>query len=143
MRKVYLGVLLLFLASNIALGQEVRISENDLPKVVRESIAKFFPEKKISSVVKDTDDFKTKYEVSFDDYTEAEFRGNGQLTEVKNRQGIADNVVPARVKSFVDKNYANSKIVKWEKNKNKQEVKLDNGLELEFSANGKFLRIDN
>lgn len=140
-RKILGAVLGLFLMGNFY-AQESVVTERELPIVVKKSIAKYFGKKKISNIVKDVEDGRVVYDLYFGDQTEAEFTKGGELKEAKNYRGLPSTAIPAKLQVYVKKNYPNSVIVKWEKNRNKQEVELNNGLELEFSLNGEFLRVD-
>lgn len=46
------------------------------------------------------------------------------------------------IRDYAAKNFSAHQIRKIEKNSRKYEVKLTNGVELEFDLNGNFLRID-
>lgn len=85
-----------------------------------------------------------EYEVKLDNAIELEFNSKNQVKEIKSRSGIKlpDSVIPPSILSYVKANYRQNSIVEWELKKKKQEIELENGIELEFDLNGKFLRID-
>jgi hypothetical protein len=83
------------------------------------------------------------YDVILTDGTEVEFMKSGEWKEV-NRRGLEvpqDIVLPA-IANYVKTNFPGSIIVAIEKDDRKLEVKLNNGLELNFSAQGQLRSIE-
>lgn len=85
-----------------------------------------------------------EYKVTFADGTEVEFDSNGKIEEAKAAKGssLPESIIPAKVLAYVKANYANQKIVKIDFEKNKTEVELTSGMDLEFNAAGDFVKID-
>lgn len=150
MKKRILGVIFALFATGLFFAQDdmpiskkdMPISKKDMPSSVQRNVTRYFGKKNISSIIKDKEDGKIVYEVSFDDGTKAEFSSNGSIIEAKNHNGVPASIVPARVQAYVRKYYPQSKIVQWKKKSNKQKIELDNDLDLEFTLKGDFLRID-
>ncbi|MDO4764005.1 MAG: PepSY-like domain-containing protein [Flavobacteriaceae bacterium] len=142
MKKRFFTAVLAVLVSVVSYAQETVIGKAQLPKVVQQNITKYFGNKNISSIVKDREGLKVVYDVYFADQTEAEFASNGELKEVKNYNRVPDNVVPKKILAYVKRQYSGAVITHWEKERNKQKVELNNGLELEFDLRGNFLRLD-
>ena len=72
-----------------------------------------------------------------------EFDSDGKWTEID----CGHNAVPAAlimkpIRDYVAKNYKGLNIVKISVERSKYEVELSNGLDLDFSRSGEFLRID-
>lgn len=89
--------------------------------------------------------FKTEYKVSLRSGAKIEFDSKGEWEDVKCRysdKGVPKNIVPQAIRKYVDKNFSGTRIVEIERDHNKYEVSLSNGLDLEFSLNGDFIRID-
>ena len=84
------------------------------------------------------------YEVEFDNGISIDFNKNGEATEIENENGkeIPRSALPSEISNYIENNYSNSQITGWEKEKDKQEVQLADGTELEFDASGKFIRMD-
>lgn len=141
MRKRILGAVLSLFVLGVS-AQEVVIIEKELPEVVKKNVTKYFGKKGIGKIVKDVELRKTVYDVYFNDQTEAEFSSMGELKEAKSYNGLPNAVVPTKIQAYVNKHYPNVKVTKWKKSRNKQEVELSNGLDLEFDLNGQFLRVD-
>ena len=143
MKKRILGAMFALFATGIFFAQDdMPISKKDMPSSVQRNVTRYFGKKNISSIIKDKEDGKIVYEVSFDDGTKAEFSSNGSIIEAKNHNGVPASIVPARVQADVRKYYPQSKIVQWKKKSNHQKIELDNDLDLEFTLKGDFLRID-
>lgn len=142
MKKRVLGAIFALLMTSTAFAQESSITERQLPQAVKQSVAKYFGKQNISAIVKDIDFSKTTYEVFFANGSKAEFRSNGELKDAENHSGLSSAVVPAKIQAYVKRNYPNTLITKWEKSRYKQEIQLNNGIDLEFDLSGRFLRID-
>ena len=143
MKKRILGAMFALFATGMFFAQDdMPISKKDMPSSVQRNVTRYFGKKNISSIIKDKEDGKIVYEVSFDDGTKAEFSSNGNIIEVKSYSGVPSSVVPSKVQAYVRKYYPQSKIVQWKKKSNKQKIELDNDLDLEFTLKGDFLRID-
>lgn len=136
-----LGILVLGIQLN---AQETAIKTSELPKAAQDFISKNFSGHKVSQAVKDKGMISTDYEVWLDNGVKIEFDSKGNWEEVdgKNDAAIPTGFIPAKITSYVSKNFPTHKISKIEKDSNKFDVELTNGLDLEFKLNGDFLRID-
>ncbi len=143
MKKRILTAVLVLFVSGLSFAQDIVISERELPVGVKNNVVKYFGKRVINSVVKDVDSFKTTYEIYFSDQTKAEFRSNGVLKEVKNHNRLPAAVIHTKIQAYVKKHYPNTVITKYDKGSYKQEIELNNGLDLEFNLKGDFLRVDN
>lgn len=123
-------------------AQEQSISAADLPLTARTFLVQHFKDKAVTRATVDQDRRKS-YEVALTDGTEVEFDENGEWEEVdgKNR-AIPTDFLLKKVTTYIAKEYPAEKIVKASKGSRKIEVELSNGLELDFSWDGKFKRID-
>lgn len=119
------------------------ISKQQLPQKALSFITNYFKGKEISYVKQDKELFSTSYEVQFVDRMKVEFDGKGEWEEVDGRKmAIPTGFINTNIVNYVKKNFAGVDITKVEKGFRKIEVKLSNGLELEFTKEGKFSRID-
>lgn len=136
-----LGIFVLSFQAN---AQETVIKTNELPKTAQDFIKKNFASQKVSQAIKDKGMISTDYEVYLDNGVKIEFDGNGNWEEVdgENDAAIPTGFIPAKITSYVSKNFPTHKISKIEKDSNSYDVELTNGLDLEFKLNGDFLRID-
>ena len=133
--------LLIGISSN---AQESIISKSELPKVAQKFISDNFSKNTLEYVKMDKETFSTDYKVKFSDGAEIEFDSKGEWTEVDgNKTPIPTEFIQKSIRNYVKNKFPNTQIVKIEKGRfGKQEVKLSNGLELEFNSNGEFKRID-
>ena len=143
MKKRILGAMFALFATGLFFAQDdMPISRRDMPSAVQKNVTRYFGKKAVSYVTKDWEDGRIVYDVYFEDGTEAEFRSNGNIVEVKSYNGVPSSVVPSKIQAYVRRYYPQNRIVHWEKEWNKQKVELDNDLDLEFTLKGDFLRID-
>lgn len=139
----YLMVLLSAVSVLItACDKEKIVSADGLPSKAQAYIAQHFPEHEILQVVKERDDLKTSYDVYLSEGYNLDFDKNGNIVGVEGSKGLPDSVIPANLLTYVNTHYADYFIVDWELDDRGQEVKLSNGMELQFDKNGNFLRID-
>lgn len=136
-----LGIFVLGFQAN---AQETVIKTNELPKTAQDFISKNFSGQKVNQAIKDKGMISTDYEVWLDNGTKMEFDGEGNWEDVEgqNDAAIPTGFIPAKITSYVSKNFPTQKISKIDKSSSKYEVELVGGVDLEFSSKGDFLRID-
>ncbi|RNL87919.1 hypothetical protein ED312_09315 [Sinomicrobium pectinilyticum] len=141
---VFFTVLTVMVFGRQAHAQESVITKAELPAPAREFLDTHFKEQKIIQVVKDVDYLiKTDYEVLLDNAMKVEFDGKGNWKEVDgSHTPVPVALVPEKVTHYVKQNFPTHTINKIEKSSVKYEVELANGLDLEFTLGGEFLRID-
>lgn len=122
--------------------KEKVVSENDIPANSKNYITTHFPDQKITQAIKEIDDLRTTYIVYLDNSVKLEFNKSGEIRKIEGNSELPDSVIPSQILTYVESNYPSEYIKKWELDDNRQEVKLSNGLDLEFDKNGNFLRID-
>lgn len=125
-------------------AQESIITKNELPKTAQKFVSDYFAKSTIDYVKMDKETFSTDYKVKFTDGSEIEFDSKGEWTEIDgNKTVIPTGFIQKSILTYVKEKFPNTQIVKIEKGRfGKQEVKLSNGLELEFNSKGEFKRID-
>jgi len=142
-RKIVTVVTVLF-AVNFAAAKDVQIKFSELPQKAQTYVRTHFSESDIASVWKDTEMLLVEdYTVVFNNGTEIEFYPSGEWKEVKSRgTEIPAKIIPSGIAQYVSQNYNGHPIKKISKKRYGYEVELSGGTDLEFSQNGKFLRID-
>ena len=142
-RKIVTVVTVLF-AVNFAAAKDVQIKFSELPQKAQTFVKTHFSESDIASVWKDTEMLLVEdYTIVFNNGTEIEFYPSGEWKEVKSRgTEIPAKIIPNGIAQYVSQNYSGHPIKKISKERNGYEVELIGGTDLEFSQNGKFLRID-
>ena len=118
------------------------INASLLPTEAQNFLSEHYASVEVLSVIKDYDDFGYTYEVRLADGTHIEFRKNGEWKEIENRtSGVPNAGIPAKILEYVTTNYPDNFIVDIEKD-HQIDVELNDGLDLEFSLDGDFIRID-
>lgn len=142
-RKIVTVVTVLF-AVNLAAANDVQIKFSELPQKAQTYVRTHFSESDVASVWKDTEMLLVEdYTVVFNNGTEIEFYPSGEWKEVKSRgTEIPAKIIPSGIAQYVSQNYNGHPIKKISKKRYGYEVELSGGTDLEFSQNGKFLRID-
>ncbi|WP_158963855.1 PepSY-like domain-containing protein [Myroides fluvii] len=146
LNTLFLGILSVFalLMSEPIQAKDVIITKSELPKKALAFMDTHFNGKTIQLVEKDVDLLTVSYKVTFADQVEIEFDKKGEWDEVDgNKAPLPTTFILAPIVTYVKTNYPEAHIVKIDKETRLFEVKLDNGLELEFSKSGVFKRIDN
>ena len=142
-RKIVTVVTVLF-AVNLAAANDVPIKFSELPQKAQTFVKTHFSESDIASVWKDTEMLVVEdYTVVLNNGLEIEFYPSGDWKEVKSRGAeIPSKIIPGGIAQYVSQNYNGHPIKKISKKRYGYEVELIGGTDLEFSQNGKFLRID-
>lgn len=118
-----------------------------LPSNAQTFVKQYFADLTFSYLKIDKELFEaTPYEVNFADGSKIDFDKNGVWQEIDCKSGVVPAVlVPEKIASYVaaGKSAPVGKIVKIERtDRSGYEIKLDNGLVLEFDQKCKFVRID-
>lgn len=118
------------------------INESLLPTEAQNFLTAHYSAVEIDSVIKDFDDFTYTYKVYLADGTRIEFKKNGGWKEVKNETvGVAHSVIPQKILEYVTTNYPNNFIVHIERGRD-IDIELNDGLDLDFTHDGDFIRVD-
>lgn len=146
LKTFFLGMISVFalIMSESAQAKDVIITKKELPKKALAFMDAHFNGKTIQTVEKDADFLAVSYKVTFADRIEIEFDKEGEWDEVDgNKNPLPTTFILEPIVTYVKTNYPDAQIVKIDKETRLFEVKLNNGLELEFSKSGVFKRIDN
>ena len=112
-----------------------------LPAGAQEVMTKYFADKTVLTILKERDE----YEVIFNNGEKIEFNKKGEWTEVScHTTQVPDILIPDPIKARIKADFANSKIVKIDRSSKgkKYEVKLNNGLEVEFDKKFNIRKVD-
>lgn len=121
---------------------EVPVVETQLPQNAKTFISQYYPDAKIASITRDTGD--NEYNVLFTNGHDVTFNAAGEWVDVDAPMGqvIPDGIAPVAIVDYVSQNYSGTGINEISKEAYGYEVELTTGLDLEFNANGDFIRID-
>lgn len=122
--------------------KEKVVSTDRLPTQAQAYITQHFPGYEILQVVKERDDLKISYDVNLDDGYNLDFDKEGRILGVEGLNKLPDSVVPNNLLNYVREHYREHFIRDWKLDDRGQEIKLSNGVELQFDKNGNFRRID-
>lgn len=119
------------------------IKFEQLPQTAQQFIKDNFAGETISHIIYDSDLTDRDYKVKFESGREVEFASDGKWTSVDcRREAVPAAIVPAKIAKYVEKNFAGKSIVEIKREWREWEVKLSNGLDLEFNDNFKLRKID-
>ncbi len=140
MKKFILTLLTLLLVggSVMADGRKRAIDPENLPKPAIELIQKHWPSCVIDYAFIDG----KEYEVLLSDGTMIEFNSKGVWKEMKCTDGLPVTLVPGNITRYVVNRYPKQLIIKCEKMRGGYEVKLTNGLEIQFDMQGRVTHVD-
>ena len=132
------------LISITANAQETIIVRKQLPLNAQKLIKTNFSDKTIDYIIADKELISTDYSVKFTDGSEIDFNSEGNWTEIDcKKNAIPSKIVKSSIANYVKEKFPNTHIVKIEKEIfNREEIKLSNGLELEFNSKGELRNIN-
>lgn len=140
---------LLIIASSLVLSltlsscnKEEIISSSKLPSEITTYISTHFPTHTVLQVTKEIDGFIKTYEIILSESLSLEFNRKKEVTDIDGISQLPNSVIPEKIRTYVSTNFSDNYIIGWKLERNTQQIKLDNGLELEFNKKGDFLRID-
>lgn len=116
------------------------IKREQLPEEAQQMLDKYFPKAKIGMIKIDRHLLKkTDYDVRLVNGTTIEFNNSGKWTSVdcKSRE-VPEGLVTKTIRNYIQKNYADVKIVKVKKKSSGYEIGLSDGVDLKFNLLGQF-----
>lgn len=115
-----------------------------LPQNSRQFLTTHFNEIKVAHISIEKNWYGIKdYTVILTDGTEVEFHKNGEWKEVDRRNmAVPSAILIAPITDYVKTNFSENYIVSIEVDNRKYEVKLNNGIELDFDRNGRLKKVD-
>lgn len=142
-KNLFIAVVLTLFTASISYAQKTIITKEQLPQQAQTFVNSYFSNQPLSYIMKDFDDYSVEYDVHFNNGMEIEFNSKGDWKEVNGEyQAIPTGFIPKKIVNYVSAQFPGTTITKIEKNPFKYEVKLANGLELDFNTSGDFVRID-
>jgi hypothetical protein len=147
MKKMRLVKVVVFLTlsfiTTLALAQDRIVPYSEIPAGIKSYVAKHFPKHNVIQSKIDMDGLSKQYEITLSDGIELTFNNKKQIIEIDGKSKLPDSVIPKKIRNFVAKNYPKNVITEWKIDGRRQQVGLDNDLDLEFKKNGDFIKIDN
>jgi hypothetical protein len=116
--------------------------EDNLPKEIRTYITAHYPSQTIIKSEIDITDSTNTYEIKLKNTTSLEFDYKKEIVDIDGNTELPTSVISSKIFEYVSINYPNNFITGWEMDEGKQEVELNNRVDLEFNMNNDFLQID-
>ncbi len=145
--KSLLSLLVLaILLFSISCKDEAVVPPQNLPENLPRFISTHFPDQLILQSIRDYDDitFSYNYEILLSGFVTLEFTKNGEIKKISARSEIPSLAIPMpQIVKKAKELFPNAYILAWESDDQNQELRLSNGITLEFTKSGDFMRIDN
>ena len=142
MNKITISVIIAAMIFVSCTKEEIKPGDN-LPTEIRTYITTHYPSQLITeSEIDKTDSTKT-YEIKLNNATSLEFDYKKEIMDIDGNTELPKSVISSKIFDYVSINYPNNFITGWEMDEGcKQEVELNNGVDLEFDMNNDFLQVD-
>ena len=115
------------------------ITYDQLPQAAQTFLKAHFASKVPLLVTADWDDFTIRYESG----EKIEFNRSGEWKDIEcYNSKIPAGVVPEQISSYLNQNYPGKSVIKLERHRSVYEVKLNNGMEIEFNRNFQVIDMD-
>jgi len=141
LRAILLSVIAIFI-SNISMSQDKVITNSQIPAEIQHFVKTHFAQHTIVRAEINKEGLQKEYEIKLNDRTQLEFNSKYQIIKIDADTALPQSVIPAKLQSYIKTNYPQNHITEWELDNKVQEIKLNNGIKLEFSKQGDFKRID-
>lgn len=145
MKKIgFIGMCLLLSAASLFAKDKVTKDANVLPAKSKEFLKRHFQGIQISHIKVEQDLLKTdSYDVILTNGVNVEFSGSGNWKEIEGKNtAVPAEIIPATIRQYVQSNYPGKTIISIEKDRREYDIKLDNGIKIDFDQNGNFKKID-
>ena len=141
-RMIFLVCMFLMMGTTYSIaGDGYVVGIQQLPAGAQEVMTKCFADKTVLTILKE----RNEYEVIFNNGEKIEFNKKGEWTEVScHTTQVPDILIPNPIKMRIMADFSNTRIVKIDRSRNgkKYEVKLSNGLEVEFDKKFNIIKVD-
>lgn len=115
------------------------ITFSQLPEAAQTFLKAHFGTKVPLLVTADWDDYTIRYESG----EKIEFNRSGDWKDIEcYNSKVPNEAVPAQISTYISQNYPGKSIIKLERHRSVYEVKLNNGLEVEFNRNFQLICVD-
>ena len=127
----------------VSCAKEEIILGDNLPMEIRTYITTHYPSQSITESEIDKTDSTNTYEVKLNNASSLEFNYKKEIMDIDGNTELPKSVISSKIFDYVSVYYPNNFIRGWELDEGcKQEVELNNSLDLEFDLNNNFLQCD-
>ena len=137
-------VISLIISATIIAGcfkEEIKPGDN-MPLEIRTYLTTHYPSQSIIEAIIDKTDSTNTYEIKLGNKTSLEFNYKKEIMDIDGNTELPNTVISSKIFDYVGLNYPNNFITGWEMDEGKQEVELNDRIDLEFDMNNVFLQID-
>lgn len=142
MKKLFLFILMMVMSVSVSYAfiDSYTINRDKLPEEARQMLQEYFPKAKVSLIKVDRHLLKkTDYDVRLTNGTTIEFSNKGKWKSVDcGKKTVPEALVPKKIRSYVEKNYADVTIVSIRKTSSNYEIGLSDQVKLKFNLLGQF-----
>lgn len=132
---------LLFLSP--AMADHRVIDAKELPHAARTFLERHFDQEEVSHITVDRDVLDNDYKVVFAGGTTIEFDKQGAWTEVDCKEGtVPEAILPKQIRHSIDERFGAGTVQKIERDRHGYEVRLSNGLNLEYNHRFQLVEVD-
>lgn len=144
MKKLLLAIIALVVSFTTMYAQERAIAQEALPQKAQTFIATHFANQKVAIATMERDGFGKDYKVILTNGTKIEFDTKGVWSDIscKSSNVVPSEIIPAKIAEYVNTNFPATQIVEIEQGREGIDVKLNNGVELEFNPSGTVIDVD-
>ena len=144
MKKLLFLLVCLFTMQTVVRADDDKpIEVSQMPQIAQTFIKQHFADRKIALSKMESVFFQKSYEVIFTDGDKVDFDKKGNWTEVNcKHSSVPVAVIPAPILTYVKKTYADTKVLKIERDDKDYEVALSNRMELKFDTQFKLIDIE-
>ncbi len=143
-KKTFAVVILAMAVSfNANAGNDKPIKPEQLPTAAQQLLKKHFKGQKVALAKMETEITGKSYDVILTNSTKVEFDSKGKWTNIECAPAaVPTELIPAQIKNKVKELYGNEKITEIERDRRGYDVKLSNGIDVEFDKKFEVVDID-
>lgn len=138
-----ISMLIVALALTMSCSSDDDEVVKDTPQEIETFVNLYFPNNTILQITKESSGSSFTYDVKLSGNIDLEFNSNREVIDIDSNTKLPNSLIPEKIMTYVETNYPDNFIIGWELEMDHQQVELNNGLELEFTMNGEFIRVDN
>lgn len=144
MRKFVLTGIFAFMMVMTACSDKP-VAAEQVPEPIKVFVQQMFPGQTITYAEKDQEVTGAKYDVVLTDGTRIDFDADDVWDKVEATMAnpVLTALVPAPIVTYIQSNFPDAMILKIDKEHNGYEVKLSNGMVIEFNRNFQVIDVDN
>lgn len=144
-------VLSALLFAGVCVSQEAKAQEHEIiilneevPAEIANFVKEHFSETEVSSVTPRENLTSVDYLVSLSDATELEFDSTYKIVDIRSKKELPESLILPAIRSHLGEYHSENVPMEWhlDRMSGKQKVTLDNGMELVFDKDGRFISVN-